>query len=77
MSPLFQIPGFFQDAYTPSQPKNCCCGPSSGVNVNINTEPPTVGPIVDSMGGVVRRTDEAGRLIAEANREGYWLFQGV
>jgi len=77
MPPLFVIPSFFAGGYTPQQPENCCCGPSGNVNVNVNTAPPIASQIFNPDGTVSRRTDEAGRLIAQAAAEGIWLFQGV
>lgn len=77
MPPLFQIPSFFQGAYIPTQPENCCCGSGSTVNVNVGDAPPTVGPIISAQGTVVRRADEVARLIADAESGGIQYFQGA
>lgn len=75
---LIQLPSYFNGAYTPQKPENCCCGSPSGVTVNVgNMEPPVVSQILTDNGFVARRIDDAQQLIDASNSAPRQFFQGV
>lgn len=69
----FTLPPIFQSPYLGGQqPKACCCnGGGAKVTVNVGEVGTGFGP-----NGVETRTAQAARLIAEANKNGFVVFQG-
>lgn len=70
----FNLPTIFQSPYDSNKaPVKCCCPGGGKVEVNITP----IGSGVSPMLTVSTRSEDAARLIAEANKRGFKIFQGV
>lgn len=69
----FTLPPIFQSPYMNGQlPKVCCCNPGVTVHVNVGNVGPELNSVV-----VDTRYAQASRIIAEANKTGFTVFQGM
>lgn len=70
----FTLPTILKSPYMNSQPITKCCCPGGG-KVTVNIDP--IGAGISPALTVSTRADDAARLIAEANKRGFRIFQGV
>ena len=71
------LPTIFNDPNEANKVTRCCCGGSASVSVNVNDS--GNGTVPSGFAGTVFETpaERARRLITEANKKGFVIFQGV